>query len=83
MLDENVLFKTSDLPLASALRCMGAVVEAVDRQDPSRAVFNFRREKGLDGLVQAFWAHELKVDPIAYFAAIKELKAFLYSARST
>ncbi len=77
-MDENDLFQTSsDLSLVAALCCFGAVIENVDRSAP-RAVFYIRREKGLDQLVQAFWAHELQVDPLVYFNCLKEAKSRLY-----
>lgn len=81
MLNENELFQTSDLSLAATLSCFGAKIEAVDHGNASRAVFHFKREKGLDGLVQGFWAHELQVDPLVYFNCLKEAKTRLYSVR--
>ena len=75
---ENDYFDSSDLSLVAALRCFGARIETVDRSNPSRAIFHIPREKGLDQLVEAFWAHELKVDPLVYFNALKEAKSRLY-----
>ena len=76
-MNENDLFETSDLSLVAALRCFGAVIEGVDHSSP-RAVFSLRREKGLDQLVQAFFAHSLEVDPLTYFNCLKEAKTRLY-----
>jgi len=81
-INENELFQTSDLSLAAALCCFGATIEAVDHSNRSRAVFHFRREKGLDGLVQSFWAHELEVDPLVYFNCLKEAKTRLYGGEN-
>lgn len=75
----NEYFETSDLSLVAALCCFGAIIEAVDHRNRSRAVFHFRREKSLDALVQSFWAHELEVDPLVYFNCLKEAKTRLYS----
>ena len=75
----NDLFSTSDLSLAAALCCFGATIEAVDYSNRSRAVFHFRRDNDLDGLVQSFWAHELEVDPLVYFNCLKEAKTRLYN----
>ena len=77
VVNENDLFQSSDLSLVAALCCFGAVIESVDRSAP-RAVFSMRREKGLDQLIQAFWSHELNVDPQIYFNALKEAKSRLY-----
>jgi hypothetical protein len=75
---ENDYFETSDLALVATLCSFGAKIEAVERYSGSRATFYIKREKGLDGLVEAFWAHELKVDPLVYFACLKEAKTRLY-----
>ncbi|KKQ83109.1 MAG: hypothetical protein UT06_C0028G0001, partial [Candidatus Woesebacteria bacterium GW2011_GWA1_38_8] len=45
--NEYGVFQTSDLSLAAALCCFGAKIEAVDHNNGARAVFHFRREKGL------------------------------------
>ena len=75
----NDYFETSDLSLTAALCCFGAFIESVDRSAP-RAVFFIRREKGLGQLVQAFHAHALQVEPLAYFNALKQAKSRLYEA---
>lgn len=77
-MNDNEHFESSDLSLVATLRCFGARIEGVDRSNPSRAIFHIPREKGLDQLVEAFWAHSLKVDPIEYFNALKEAKSRLY-----
>ena len=78
IIDDELLFKTSDLSLVGALCCFGAKIEAVERNNGSRATFYIKREKGLDGLIQAFWSHELKVVPLVYFACLKEANTRLY-----
>ena len=77
-MNENEFFESSDLALASALYCLGAKLDTVDRTNPRRAVFVFQREKGLDALVQAFWARTLMVDAMGYFTAQRQLKQRLY-----
>lgn len=81
IVNENELFSTSDLSLAATLLCMGAGIDAVDHSSPNRAVFCFRREKGLEATIEAFWAHQLQVDPLAYFNCLKEAKTRLYGTR--
>ena len=81
MQNEYDYFSTSDLSLTAALCCFGAKIEAVDHSNGARAVFHFRREKGLDGLIQGFWAGELQVEPLAYFNSLKGVKTRLYSVR--
>lgn len=79
---ENDQFETSDLALAAALLCVGVGIEAVDHVNPKRAVFIFKRLAGLDDTIQAFWQHQLQVDPLSYFNCLKEAKTRLYGSRT-
>lgn len=76
---ENDFYKTTDLALAGALYVCGYHIEALDRTDPARVVFLIRREENLDDIVRLFLTHELQLDPLAYFNALKELKTRLYN----
>jgi len=76
----NDLFSTEDFQLASALHFFGYMVEEIDKTNPGRAIFTFKRDELLDGLVQAFWKGQTKVEPIAYSNAQKSLKSRLYNS---
>lgn len=71
--------KNSDMALCAALSCLGYQIEAIDKQNPSRAVFFIKRDEQLDGLVQMYFTHQLKVEPVAFFNALKELKTRIYN----
>ena len=77
-MSDDIYYETSDLSLVSALCCFGAKIEAVEHNNGPRATFYIRREKGLDGLVEAFFAHTLQVDPLLYFNCLREAKTRLY-----
>ncbi len=77
-INENDLHQTSDLSFVATALCFGARIEAVERNNGPRATFYLRREKGLDGLVEAFYGHSLQVDPLLYFNCLKEAKTRLY-----
>ena len=77
-MNENDYYKTTDIALATTLYCYGLKLDAIDKTNPSRATFIFERDSGLDDLVQAFWAHTLKVDPLLYFNELKQIKTRLY-----
>lgn len=77
---DNDYFETSDLSLAAAILAFGATLDSVDSSSP-RAVFIFERTRELDAQVQAFWAHQLTVDPLTYYNCLKEAKTRLYSLR--
>ncbi len=72
-------FKTSDLSLCAALCYFGYTVEAIDKTNHSKVDFIIKRDKKLDDTIKAFWAHELKVEPMAFFNFVKELKNRIYS----
>ncbi len=77
-LNVNDFFESSDLSLVATLTCLGAKIEAVERNSGPRAIFYVRREKGLDALVQGFYARELQVEPLAYYNALRDAKTRLY-----
>lgn len=77
--EKNNFYKTSDLSLAGALFVCGYPLEALDRHDPSRVIFVFKKNEFLDEVVRMFFLHELKVDPLAYFNALKEIKTRIHN----
>jgi len=77
-MNENDYYKTTDITLATTLYCYGLKLEAIDRTNFTRATFIFKRNSELDGLIQAFWSHSLKVDPLLFFNELKQIKTRLY-----
>jgi hypothetical protein len=77
ILSENQFYTTADLALASAV-FLHFPLEAIDRQNPKKSLFVFKRDSQLDELIEAFWRGELKVEPQAYFSALRNIKARLY-----
>jgi len=78
LLKENDYFKTSDICLASSLCCCGYVVEAIDKNEPSKAIFFFKRNEQLDEVLQLYFTHQLKVEPLSFFSFLRELKTRIY-----
>lgn len=78
IIKEQIFFECSDISLASALFYFGYKIEAINKNNPSRAIFVFERDGKLDELIQGFWAHSLEVDPLSYFNSLKEIKNRLY-----
>ena len=74
----NELFRTSDLPLSSALLCLGFCLDSVEKSYP-KSMFIFKRSDELDEAIQSFWASTLRLEPKAYFNCVKEVKSRLYS----
>ena len=74
------LYLTSDLALATTLN-MSFPLEDIDRSNPKRAVFVFRRSAELEKTVDDFFKNEIKVSPQIYFNQLRDIKARLYSER--
>ncbi|MBT7558195.1 hypothetical protein HN615_14930 [Candidatus Woesearchaeota archaeon] len=80
MLNENDVLSTQDMSLTATLCYFNYKIVGVDRrEDSSKVYFLIEREKGLDETIQAFWSHTLKVEPLAYFNCLKEVKTRLYN----
>ena len=73
----NNYFETSELSLSSALLCLGYKLLIVEKRNP-KSLFMFERTEFIDQAIQGFWAGEVRVEPKAYFNAIKEVKSRLY-----
>lgn len=79
ILNEKDFYQTSDLALAAVI-FLFYPLEAIGRQNPRKAQFLFKRNNQLDELVESYWREELKVEPQAYFNALRVIKARLYGA---
>jgi len=76
-LKEGGFYRTSDLALATVISLFYPI-EAIDKQDTRRAYFIFKREEGLDELIEKYWRGELRVEPKMFFNQIRVLKVRLY-----
>lgn len=73
MLYRNEYFESSDLALIGALCSFGAVIEGVDSDKQRRPTFYIKREEFTEKLTQAFYARELKVEPLRYYNALRDI----------
>ncbi|OGM63611.1 hypothetical protein A2893_02660 [Candidatus Woesebacteria bacterium RIFCSPLOWO2_01_FULL_39_25] len=78
-INNNDLFETTDLHLASVLLSIGYTLEYIDKREPHKAVFVFNRNDKLENFVQAFWARALKLEPLSVLTSLKLIKNRLYS----
>jgi len=76
--NENDYLATPDMPLIATLICYGYLIDSVDKRY-EKAQFLIPRNKALDSLIRQYHAHELRVDPLSYFYALKEVKNRLYN----
>jgi hypothetical protein len=79
LIDKEDYFKSSDIALCASLRCFNYNIEEIDKQNPSKAIFIIKRDRNLDNLVRLYFAHQLTVEPWAYFNFLKEIKTRLYN----
>lgn len=78
--DENQLYKTADLALVAVILLFAPdALEVVDRANPHKVLFGFKRGPDLDALVGQYWKRELKVEPQAFFNQLKLAKVRIYA----
>ena len=72
-------FSTFDLGLATVLS-LSFPIESLNKSNSKKVEFVFKRQPGLDELVQRYWAKDLSVEPQLLFSNLKHLKNRLYSS---
>lgn len=78
----NDYYYTNDLGLAAAISLFYPL-ESIDKTNPQRAQFVFKREPQLDELIQSYWQGELKANLQAYWNQLKITKSRLYEGGSS
>lgn len=73
----NDFYSTTDLVLATVI-AMNFPIELVDKKNPHKAVFIFKREEELDRLIEEFWKKQTRVEPLSFFNCMKMLKSRIY-----
>lgn len=74
----NDYYSTSDLSLCTTLS-LQCPIERINRSNPRKAVFVFKKTKKLDELVNAYYRDEIRISPQAYFNQLRVIKARLYA----
>ena len=72
------VFETTDFYLACYLRCDGFRLAGI-RRDGTRSVFQFEDRTDRESVTLTFFNNEGSVRPLAYSAAIKDLKALIHN----
>lgn len=68
---------SSDLALVATLS-LWYPIDSIDKSDPSKLVFMFRREDLIDKTIESFWKKELMVEPLTFFNQLKIIKTRIY-----
>jgi len=79
--DDTNFLTTYDLGGCAALISSGYELMAVDKTNPSKALFVFRREDGIEETIDSYWADRLEVKARRYFDSLKAVKNKLYSSK--
>lgn len=73
-------YLTSDLALATTIS-LTFPIEDIDRSNPRKAVFVFRRSPELEALVDSYFTNQLKVSPQIFFNQLRDVKNRLYAEK--
>lgn len=73
-------YSTPDLALATAIS-IWYPIDSIDRINPTKALFLFKRDENLNQLIENYWKRELRIEPQAYFSQLKIIKSRLYGER--
>lgn len=77
-MNQNNYYSSSDLAMVTTLS-LWYPIETIEKSDPHKAVFLFKKHQNLDKLVEEFWRGEVRVEPKTFFSQLKVIKSRLYS----
>jgi hypothetical protein len=72
-------FYSFDLGASAALVSVGFELVSLDKSNPKKVRFVFRREPGTENVVDEYWADRLEVKARTFFDNVKMLKNRIYS----
>ena len=72
-------FSTFDLGLATVLVTMGYELLELDRSNPKKVRFIFKREKNMEGVMSDYFNDKIKLSAQTLFNNQKNLKNRIYS----
>lgn len=73
-------FSSTDLALIATLS-ITFPIDTINKLNPQKAIFIFKRTDELDRMVDAYWRQELRVEPQAYFGQLKIIKTRIYEEK--
>lgn len=76
--DPAVVFTTYDLGCSTALVCAGFELLGIEKTNPKKALFTFKREGHIDEVANSYFADKLEVKARSFFDSLKALKNKLY-----
>jgi len=79
--DYTNYFYTFDLGCSAALISAGFKLISLNKENPRKVQFVFRREIGIEKVVDDYWADRLEVKARTFFDNVKMIKNRLYSSK--
>ncbi len=77
--DPAYVWTTYDLGVSTALLCAGFELLSLNRTNPRKVLFIFRKAENIDQTANAYFADQLKLNARSYFDQLRALKNRLYS----
>ena|SRR3989344_786446 len=78
--DPSQVWTSYDLGVSAALICAGFELLSLNKENPHKSLFVFRRTDGIEEVVDLYWSDRLDIKARSFFDAIKALKNRLYSS---
>jgi hypothetical protein len=72
-------YSTFDLGCASALEIKGFELASLDKSNPKKVRFIFKRKKEIDSVADKYWTDKLEVKARSFFDNIKAIKNRIYT----
>jgi len=76
--DPSVVFTTYDLGCSTALLCAGFELLGIEKSNPKKALFTFKRKGNIDEVANSYFANKLSVKARSFADNLKALKNKLY-----
>jgi hypothetical protein len=77
--DPDFVWTTYDLGVSTALLCADFELITVEKSNPRKALFVFKKESGIEEIANKYFADRLNVKARSFFDHLKALKNKLYS----
>ena len=77
--DPDFVWTTYDLGVSAALLCADFELLAVQKSNPRKALFVFKKENSIEDVANRYFSDKLEIKARSYFDHLKALKNKLYS----
>lgn len=77
--DPSLIYSTYDLGVSASLLCAGFELLSLDKENPRKALFIFRRADGIEETANLYFSDRLELKARSFFDSVKALKNKLHS----